>query len=60
LELGLNGIFLGLNGIDFLGIFGMDWYPSFLEQLRYEWIYGFYRFHGLVRIFFAKKIRTNP
>jgi hypothetical protein len=22
LELGLNGIFLGLNGIDFLGFFG--------------------------------------
>ncbi|MEN9613090.1 MAG: hypothetical protein RLZZ628_3904, partial [Bacteroidota bacterium] len=23
LELGLNGIFLGLNGIDFFGIFGI-------------------------------------
>jgi hypothetical protein len=32
LELGLNGIFLGLNKIDFLGLFGLKWDVSFCEK----------------------------
>jgi hypothetical protein len=66
-ELGLNGIFLGLNGIDFFGIL---WDVSFLDTLGYEWMYGFYGFHGGGTDFFGihagnpskktKKIRTNP
>jgi hypothetical protein len=49
LELGLNGIFLGLNGIDFFGIFITDFYRF------YEIFTDFFYFQRLK----SKKICEN-
>jgi hypothetical protein len=54
LELGLNGIFLGLNKIDFVGFAGLKWDVSFLG-----YTFGYIEIRIDVRILRISPIRTD-
>jgi hypothetical protein len=67
LELGLNGIFLGLNGIDFLGFYEMLHFwihcdtngcTDFTDFT--DWYRFFLGIHARNPSKKTKKIRTNP